>query len=170
MKCVEFRVISFHWSLPLSMYRANRSSKDGIVVALQAVLSHLKHQRTYAHLLFIVFSYAFKTTLPQYHRLNWKLLAQSLSQTTCLWLMDFLIKLMQRVEPYPPHSVPCNPQLTTDKYVNKFPDDTRVEELISKKDESIGTKSSNWKCGAYNNFLLNPTKTKQFIVDFRQTE
>ena len=71
MKCLE-RLVAQHIKacLPASFdphqfaYRANRSTEDAIAITLHSTLSHLEHPGTYARLLFIDYSSAFNTIIP----------------------------------------------------------------------------------------------------------
>ncbi len=91
MKCFE-RLVLRHIKacLPLSLdpyqfaYRANRCTEDAIVIALHTALSHLEHAGNYARLLFIDYSSAFNTIIPDI--LINKLLDLSLDYWTTLYL------------------------------------------------------------------------------------
>ena len=76
-------------------YRANRSTEDAICTVLHATISPLEQQGHYARLLFVDFSSAFNTILP--NRLTEKLLDIGLPATTCCWITDFLSNRVQRV-------------------------------------------------------------------------
>ena len=102
LKCFERLVKSFITSsLPDSLdplqfaYRANRSTEDAIATALHTTLQHVEHEGSYARLLFIDFSSAFNTIIP--NRLLTKLMDLGLSQPICYWIKDFLTERSQRV-------------------------------------------------------------------------
>lgn len=71
MKCFE-RLVAQHIkaSLPRTFdphqfaYRANRSTEDAIKIALHTALSHLEHPGSYVIMLFIDYSSAFNTIIP----------------------------------------------------------------------------------------------------------
>lgn len=58
-------------------------------------LEHLEHRNTYARLLFVGFSSAFNTILP--NKLRNKLLGLGLGTTLCNWILDFLTNRTQYV-------------------------------------------------------------------------
>ena len=102
MKCFEKLVRSqITTSLPTTSdpqqfaYRANRSTEDAIATALHTTLQHVEHQGSYARLLFIDFSSAFNTIIP--NRLLTKLMDLGLSQPICYWIKGFLTERSQRV-------------------------------------------------------------------------
>ena len=67
-------------------YRANRSADDAVNMGLQYILHHLDYPRTYARILFVDFSSAFNTIIPE-------LLHQKLTQ----WIISLLIDRQQHV-------------------------------------------------------------------------
>ena len=88
MKCFERLVMkNIKEALPASLdplqfaYRSNRSTDDTITQALHAVLTHLDKPGTYARMLFIDFSSAFNTIIPQ--QLIEKLLQLGLDTSLC---------------------------------------------------------------------------------------
>uniref|UniRef100_A0AAZ1X6I0 Reverse transcriptase domain-containing protein n=1 Tax=Oreochromis aureus TaxID=47969 RepID=A0AAZ1X6I0_OREAU len=172
-------------------YRANRSTEDAIATTLHTTISHLEVQGRYARLLFVDFSSAFNTILPD--RLIVKLLEIGLPSTTCRWIRDFLSDRVQRVRVGPhlssalslntgsPQGCVLSPLLYTlythdcvsthpDNAVIKFADDTTVVGLISGGDETAYRaevqRLSDWCVD--NNLDLNTTKTKELVVDFRR--
>ncbi len=68
--------------------RSNRSTDDAIATALHPALTHLDKTDTYVRLLFIDFSSAFNTIIPQ--QLIHKLVQLGLNTSLCNWLLDFL--------------------------------------------------------------------------------
>ena len=76
-------------------YTANRSVEDAVSLALHLVLKHLDTPRSYARILFIDYSSAFNTIVPQ--KLFDKLIAMSLDPSLCYWILDFLLERPQVV-------------------------------------------------------------------------
>ncbi|KAI2667379.1 RNA-directed DNA polymerase from mobile element jockey [Labeo rohita] len=138
-------------------YRANRSTDDAISAVLHTVLCHLEHQGSYARLLFLDFSSAFNTVLP--NRLFTKMSDLGLQHNICLWIKDFLTERPQSVRMGPHNSstltistgVPqgcllspflyslysydCIPSYNANIII-KFVDDTTVVGLITGGDKS----------------------------------
>ena len=69
-------------------YRENRSKEDAVPLALHTALTHLQHPNTYVRMLFVDFSSAFNTVLPD--TLALKLHNLGLSTSLCLCIRDFL--------------------------------------------------------------------------------
>ncbi len=102
MKCFERLVMQHIKSVlpPLLdpfqfAYRSNRSTDDAIATALHPALTHLDKTDTYVRLLFIDFSSAFNTIIPQ--QLIHKLVQLGLNTSLCNWLLDFLTGRPQAV-------------------------------------------------------------------------
>ncbi|KAK3560344.1 hypothetical protein QTP86_006429 [Hemibagrus guttatus] len=80
--------------LPLSLdplqfaYRPNRSTDDAITTTLHLSLTPLDNKDTYVRMLFIDFSTAFNTIIPQH--LIEKLTQLNLNTSLCNWILDFL--------------------------------------------------------------------------------
>lgn len=75
-------------------YRANRSTEDAIAAALHTVLSHLEHLGNYVRILFIDYSSAFNTIIPD-------ILVNKLSDLDfppLTWIKDFLNNRPQTVK------------------------------------------------------------------------
>merc|ERR1711895_312881 len=172
-------------------YRANRSTEDAIATALHSTLSHLEKKESYARLLFVDYSSAFNTIIPD--RLVSKLTDLGLSSSLCRWIMDFLSDRPQRVKMgchtssslnlsigspqgcvlspllYSLYTYDC---ISTHPYTSiiKFADDTTVVGLISAGDETEYRREvarlAAW-CRE-NNLELNISKTKELIIDFRR--
>ena len=172
-------------------YRANRSTEDAIATALHSALSHLEQQGGYARLLFVDFSSAFNTILP--NRLVIKLSELGIPHSICSWIKDFLTDRSQRVRVGPhissalslntgaPQGCVLSPLLYTlythdcapahsSNSIVKFADDTTVIGLISGGDESAYRDEVEqlalW-CSE-NNLVLNTAKTKEMIIDYRK--
>ncbi len=172
-------------------YRANRSTEDAIAVALHSVLSHLEQQQSYVRLLFVDYSSAFNTIIPDI--LITKLDTLGLPPLTCAWIKDFLTNRPQSVRLGPhvsstrtlstgsPQGCVLSPLLyclythdcrpTHDNnLIVKFADDAIVVGLITGGDETAYReevqKLAAWCSG--NNLTLNTKKTKEIIVNFRR--
>ena len=197
MKCFE-RLVMQHIksTLPPTLdpyqfaYRANRSTDDAISIALHSALTHLDTRNSYVRMLFIDFSSAFNSIIPQ--QLIQKLDRLGLSTSLCNWLLDFLTGRPQsvRVGGNTSNTIILNtgaPQgcvlspllftlLTHDFFPKhnsnlfiKFADDTTVVGQVTNNDETNyreDVDSLVVQCGD-NNLALNVSKTKELIVDFR---
>ena len=172
-------------------YKANRSVDDAVSLTLHKILQHLETPKSYARILFLDFSSAFNTIVPQ--RLYDKLLNTfCVDQNMCNWVLDFLLNRSQVVRvggltsgklvlnTGAPQGCVLSPLLFTlftndcrsshDSVVLvKFSDDTTVSGLISKSDETAyrGEVEGMVSWCEENNLLLNVTKTKEIVVDFR---
>ncbi|KAK1803292.1 hypothetical protein P4O66_004079 [Electrophorus voltai] len=76
-------------------YRPNRSTDDAISAELQQSLTHLDNKSSYVRMLFIDFSSAFSTVIPQ--QLAKKLSPIGIDSTLCNCLLDFLLDRPQTV-------------------------------------------------------------------------
>ncbi len=191
MKCFERLVMQHIKSvLPPSLdpfqfaYRSNRSTDDA--TALHPALTHLDKKDSYVRMLFIDFSSAFNTIIPQ--QLTHKLVQLGLNTSLCNWLLDFLTGRPQAVRVgtitlntgAPQGCVlspllftllthDCTPSHNSNLFI-KFADDTTVVGLISNRDEtnyrSEVSRLAGW-CRD-NNLSLNVEKTKEIVVDFRR--
>ncbi|KAI5619892.1 hypothetical protein C0J50_20542 [Silurus asotus] len=200
MKCFKMLVMRhIKTKLPPSLdpmqfaYRPNRSTDDAISTTLHLVLTHLDKKDSYVKMLFIDFSSAFNTIIPQH--LIEKLRLLGLNTSLCNWILDFLTERPQSVRignsisstttlsTGAPQGCVLSPLLFTllthdcarmhsSNHINKFADDTTVVGLISKNEESAYREEvqrlTAW-CGA-NNLTLNVDKTKEMVVDFRRTQ
>ncbi|KAI3369607.1 hypothetical protein L3Q82_025325, partial [Scortum barcoo] len=172
-------------------YRSNRSTEDAVSTALHCVLSHLENKNTYARMLFVDFSSAFNTVIPS--KLITKLGDLGISTPLRYWIMDFLTNRPQHVKSghncsstitlntgapqgcvlspflYSLFTHDCRPMYGSNS-ITKFADDITVIGLISDNDESHYRAEvehlATW-C-ADNNLLLNTSKTKELIVDFKE--
>lgn len=199
MKCFE-RILLRHIRglIPTDLdslqfaYRANRSTEDAVSITLHTALTHLQQPNTYARMLFVDFSSAFNTVIPD--KLVLKLHAVGLPVSLCHWIRDFLTSRPQVVRignktssplvlsTGTPQGCVLSPALFTlfthdcaaihpTNTVVKFADDTTVVGLISDNNETHYREEihqlSQW-CSA-NNLVLNTGKTKEVIVDFRRS-
>ena len=174
-------------------YRANRSTEDAVATALHAALSHLEQPGSYVRMLFVDYSSAFNTILPD--RLVDILRDLGFPHNTCKWIKSFLSGRCQRVRvgdhtstalslsTGSPQGCVLSPLLYTlythqyspahrSNTMVKFADDTTVVGLISKGDESayrdevvrLTEKSRE------SNLLLNPSKTLELVIDFSRNK
>lgn len=190
MKCFE-RLVKAHLTstLPTTLdpyqfaYRPKRSTDDAIATALHLCLAHLENKNSHARMLFIDFSSAFNTVIPQ-HLVD-KLSTIGISTSLCNWLLDFLTNRPQTVRvgnnssattiinTGVPQGCVLSPLLFTlmthdccakfeTNHIIKFADDTTVVGLIKDNDDSAYREEVqlliNW-CER-NNLLLNVNKTK----------
>ena len=151
---------STHHSLPASKfaYCPKRPTEDAISNTLHSVITHLDQKDTYARILYVDFSSAFNTNIPQ--KLMKKLLLLSLNTAMCLWIKDFLTERPQSVHvgnntsnsitlsTGSPQGCVLSPLLFTllthdcasrheGNQIIKFADDTTVVGLICRNDESM---------------------------------
>lgn len=102
MKCFECLVMQhIKICLPADLdhlqfaCRTNRCTEDAISTLYHLTLSYLEQKNTYARLLFINFSSAFNTIIPQ--QLVEKLQLQKVDNSTCNWVYNFLIQRQHTV-------------------------------------------------------------------------
>ncbi|CAM4275437.1 unnamed protein product [Leuciscus chuanchicus] len=198
MKCFE-RVVLAHIqsSMPETLdpmqyaYRSNRSTSDIISDALHISLSHLEDKDTYIRMLFIDYSSAFNTVIPQ--KLTHKLFTLGLHPNLCDWLLNFLTGRSQSVRIGNRTSAPIITNMGTpqgcvlspilyslfthdcvashkDNVILKFADDTVVIGRITGRDETAYRRevASLVTWCKDNNLTLNTDKTKEMIVDMRK--
>uniref|UniRef100_A0A672K3U7 Reverse transcriptase domain-containing protein n=1 Tax=Sinocyclocheilus grahami TaxID=75366 RepID=A0A672K3U7_SINGR len=172
-------------------YRANRSVDDAVNMGLHYVLQHLDRPGTYVRILFVDFSSAFNTIIP--NLLLPKLSQLSVPTSVCQWINSFLTDRQQlvRLGKYTsstrtistgaPQGCVLSPLLFS-LYTNdctskdpsvkllKFADDTTLIGLIQDGDESAYRQEVEqlavW-C-SLNNLALNTLKTVEMTVDFRR--
>ncbi|KAK3539910.1 hypothetical protein QTP70_019555 [Hemibagrus guttatus] len=159
MKCFE-RLVMRHikTQLPPSLdplqfvYRPNHSTDDAITTTLHLSLTHLENKDTYVRMLFIDFSSAFNTIIPQH--LIEKLSLLGLNTSLCNW------------------SSATSVTMKSSNHIVKFANDTTVVGLISKNNKSAHREEvqrlTAW-CKA-NSLSLNVDKTKEMVVDFRRAQ
>ncbi|KAL0152069.1 hypothetical protein M9458_052623, partial [Cirrhinus mrigala] len=170
MKCFERLVMhNIKTSLPNTLdplqfaYHPNRSTDDAISSTLHLALTHLENKDSYIRMLFIDFSSAFNTIIPQ--QLINKLNLLGLNTSLCNWILDFLTGRPHTttLSTGAPQGCVLSPLLFTllthdctakfsSNHIIKFADDTTV--------------LAEW-CGA-NNLSLNVSKTKEVVMDFRR--
>ncbi|KAL0147066.1 hypothetical protein M9458_057590, partial [Cirrhinus mrigala] len=172
-------------------YRANRSVDDAVNMALHYILQHLDRTGNYARILFVDFSSAFNTIMPDL--LSDKLTQLSVPTSICQWITSFLTDRQQLVRlgkltsraittsTGAPQGCVLSPLLFS-LYTNdctskdpsvkllKFADNTTVIGLIKDGDESAYRQEVDqlavW-C-SLNNLELNTLKTVEMIIDFRR--
>ncbi|KAK3571326.1 hypothetical protein QTP86_007554 [Hemibagrus guttatus] len=200
MKCFERLVMrQIKDLLPPSLdpmqfaYRPNRSTDDAITTTIHLSLTHLENKDTYVRMLFIDFSSAFNTIIPQH--LPEKLSLLGINTSHCNWILDFLTGRPQSVRignstsstttpnTGAPQGCVLSPLLFTllthdcaamhsSNHIIKFADDMTVVGLISKNDESAYREEVQ-RLTAWckdNNLSLNVEKTKEMVVDFRRAQ
>ncbi len=172
-------------------YKANRSVDDAVNMGLHFILQHLDRPGTYVRILFVDFSSAFNTIIPD--TLQNKLTQLSIPTSVCQWFTSSLTDRQQLVRLGKCSSSTCTistgaPQgcvlspLLFSLYTNdctskdpsvkllKFADDTTLIGLIQDGDESAYRQEVKelavW-C-SLNNLELNTLKTVEMIVDFRR--
>ena len=199
MKCLE-RLVLFHIKPftaphldPLQFaYRANRSVDDAVNLGLHYALDHLDTPGSYVRMLFVDFSAAFNTILPE--RLQWKLSLMGVESSICRWIMDFFSNRQQQVrlgqymsDPqytnigapqgcvlspflYSLYTNDCTSNSSSIKLI-KFADDTTLVGLIKDNDESAYRKEVSHLVGWCddNNLELNQQKTVEMVIDFRRS-
>ncbi len=171
-------------------YRANRSVDDAVNMGLHFILQHLDRPGTYVRILFVNFSSAFNTIIPD--TLQNKLTQLFVPTSICQWITSFLTDRQQLVRlgkfssstrttstgaPQgcvlsPLFSLYTNDRTSKDPSVKllKFADDTTLIGLIQDGDESAYRQEVKelavW-C-SLNNLELNTLKTVEMILDFRR--
>ncbi len=171
--------------------RANRSVDDAVNMGLHFILQRLDRPGTYVRILFVDFSSAFNTIIPD--TLQNKLTQLSIPTSVCQWITSFLTDRQQLVRlgkfssstrttsTGAPQGCVLSPLLFS-LYTNdctskdpsvkllKFADDTTLIGLIQDGDESAYRQEVEqlavW-C-SLNNRELNTLKTVEMIVDFRR--
>ncbi|KAK3547969.1 hypothetical protein QTP70_001637 [Hemibagrus guttatus] len=103
MKCLERLIMrQIKDLLPPSLdpmqfaYRPNRSTDDAISTTLHLSLTHLENKDTYVQMLFIDFSSAFNTIMPQH--MTEKLRLLGINTSLCNWILDFLTGRPQSIQ------------------------------------------------------------------------
>ncbi|XP_059842917.1 uncharacterized protein LOC132403539 [Hypanus sabinus] len=178
-----------HWT-PCSLHTVP-TTQQTLATTLHLALIHLDKKDTYVRMLFIDFSSAFNTIVPQ--KLIGKLSLLGLSTSFRNWILDFRTGRPQSVRiggsisntitlsTGAPQGCVLSPPLFTllthdcttthsSNHIIKFADAMTVVGLISKNDVSAYREEvqrlTDW-CRA-NNLSLNVNKTKEMVVDFRR--
>ncbi|KAK3561274.1 hypothetical protein QTP86_030688, partial [Hemibagrus guttatus] len=107
-------------------YRTNWSTEDAISAALHSALTHLDSKYSYMRMLFLDFSSAFNTIIPQ--QLINKLRHLRLNSPLCNWVLDFLSERPQNVRVSGKHLRHTEHRVATD--------DTTVVGLITNNNEA----------------------------------
>ena len=177
MKCFERLILKYIKDIiPAGLdshqfaYRGNRSTEDAVSIALHGALTHLEHPNTYVRMLFVDFSSAFNTVIPD--KLTLKLHNLGLPASLCYWIGDFLTNRSQVVRigdrtssslilKTGTHRVVCSVQPSTPSVVG----------LISDNDETHYREEIQHLTGwcSESHLLLNNSKTKEVIVDYRKS-
>ncbi|KAI4871900.1 hypothetical protein NFI96_019044 [Prochilodus magdalenae] len=169
-------------------YRKNRSTDDAISSVIHTALTHLEQKDSYVRMLFVDFTSAFNTMIPQ--TLTDKLPSLGLRSSLCNWVLDFLTNRPQSVRIHnltiilstgSPQGCVLSPLLFTlltydcspihpGCHIVKFADDTAVVGCITNSDESGYRREVEHLVGwcRKNNLCINVKKTKEMIVDFRR--
>ncbi|KAI4883582.1 hypothetical protein NFI96_033202, partial [Prochilodus magdalenae] len=195
MKCFE-RLVMRHikGQVPPSLdplqfdYRPNRSTDNAITTTLHLALIHLDNKDTYVRMLFIDFSSAFNTIVPQH--LMRKLNMLGLNTSLRNWVLDRpqSVRISNKISSTTtlstgaPQGCVLSPLLFTlltqgcaakynTNHIVKFADDTSVVGLITKNNETayreeVQRLTDWWRT---NNLSLNVDKTKEMVVDFRRS-
>ncbi|KAK3510757.1 hypothetical protein QTP70_022468 [Hemibagrus guttatus] len=160
-------------------------------MGMHHILQHLDRPGNYARILFVDFSSAFNTIIPDL--LQTKLMKISVPTPICQWITNFLTDRQQQVRfgkltsgsltistgasqgcvlssllfsLYTNDCTATDPSVT----LHKFADDTTVIGLISDVDESVYRQEVEQLAGWFslNNLELNTLKTVEMVVDFRR--
>ncbi len=197
MKCFERLVMQHIKSvLPPSLdpfqfaYRSNRLTDDAIATALHPTLTHLDKKDSYVRLLFIDFSSAFNTIIPQ--QLTHKLVQLGLNTSLCNWLLDFLTGRPQAVRVgintsstitlntgppedvcWAPFSSLCWPTTAHRHTTLTFSLSLRMTwlwcvSLATELRQTTGVRWAAWPGGAVTTISQNVEKMKEIVVDFRR--
>ena len=202
MKCLEHIFLNFVKSLlPPGFdmfqfaYTANRGVEDAISINIHEILAHLETKKSYCRILFIDYSSAFNTIIPQklYNKLVNDL---HFPVDIANWIMDFMLQRPQVVKignnvsetlvlnTGTPQGCVLSPKLyslftydckvisPTHALMVKFADDTTNTGFITDNDETQYREEVNniedW-CDE-NDLEWNVPKTKEMIIDFRRNE
>ncbi|KAK3537259.1 hypothetical protein QTP70_005645 [Hemibagrus guttatus] len=200
MKCFKRLIRDFiTYSLPDTLdplqfaYRPNRSTKDAITHLRHTALSHLDSRKgNYVKMLFVDYSSAFNNRIPSI--LTTKLEILGLSPSLCRWISNFLtdrpqaVQVGKHVSPSltlstgAPQGCVLSPLLyslytydcvatSSPTNIIKFADNTAVVGLINNDETPYLEEIKNLETWCQeNNLLLNVSKTKELIVDFRAGE
>ncbi|KAI3356770.1 hypothetical protein L3Q82_003451 [Scortum barcoo] len=126
----------------------------------KSALTHLQLPNTYVRMLFVDFSSAFNTVIPD--KLILKLHNLGLPSSLCHWIRDFLTNKASGCD--------CSVIHSTNTIV-KFADDTTIVGLISDNDETHYKRGdpAPYSVVFKQQPFLNTSKTKEVIVDYRRS-
>ncbi|KAI4903352.1 hypothetical protein NFI96_000122 [Prochilodus magdalenae] len=165
-------------------YRRNRSTDDAISSVVHTALTHLEQKDSYVRMLFVDFTSAFNTMIPQ--TLTDKLSSLGLRSSLCNWVLDFLTNRPQSVRIHnlsssttilstgSPQGCVLSPSCSRCSHMTahpihsgchivKFADDTAVVGCITNCDESGYRQEVEHLEGwcRKNNLCINIKKTKR---------
>ncbi|KAF7651619.1 hypothetical protein LDENG_00108420 [Lucifuga dentata] len=160
-------------------YKNNRNTSDALNTVSHLILKHLENRMSYVRLLFIDFSSAFNTMLPQV--LLGKLKQMEVNPYIIKWYHSFLVDRQQQVKvnltlsELQTVSVGAPQACTNDcrnqnenNYIIKFSDDTVILSLLEQGSDVSLYKAETEKfvewCDTHN-LLLNVKKTKEMVLD-----
>ena len=172
-------------------YKTKRGVEDAFLVFVNNALKHMESPKTFVRILFIDFSSAFNTIQP--HIMVEKLLSLSVNKNLIAWILDFLTNRTQYVKLNETISNLCklntdasqgcvlSPTLYTlytndyrvkhsDTSLIKFGDDSAFQGLFTNGLDSnyIEEVYRFVKWCEENYLILNVSKTKEMIIDFRR--
>lgn len=172
-------------------YRPKRGVENATLTLLHLLLKHLEGKGHHARLLFIDFSSAFNTMYP--HILIQRLLNHfNLNNNLLGWILDFLTCRTQRVRVNgllseslcssigSPQGCVLSPILFIlytnmcqspfkNRFILKYADDTVIVSLLKEDEEGHGPIVDHFaQWCEESNLILNATKTKDMIIDFRR--
>ncbi|KAL0158529.1 hypothetical protein M9458_046605, partial [Cirrhinus mrigala] len=191
MKSFEKLVLAYLKDITGPLLDPLQSVDDAVNMGLHFILQHLDKSGTYVRILFVDFSSAFNTIIP--NLLLQKLTQLSVPTSICQWITSFLTDRQQLVKLgkfssctrtistgapqgcvlspllFSLYTNDCAPKDPSVKLL-KFADDTTVIGLIQDGDESAyrqEVKELTVWC-SHNNLELNTLKTVEMTVDFRR--
>ena len=172
-------------------YQTNSSVDDTVALGLHYVMKHLEQPSTYARILFVEFSSAFNTIIPV--KLFDKLVSLNVHPAICHWTLNFLLHRPQSVKVNnslskhvilntgAPQGCVLSPFLFTlftndcvsgnqSVRVVKFSDNATVIGCVNNANESVYREEVQRLVDWYKNYnlVLNISKTKEMIIDFRK--
>ena len=197
MKCLERLILRFILKYCGSFidsnqyaYKERRGVDDAVIAFLHNIYEHLDKPKSYVRLIYIDFSSAFNTITP--HLLVHKLIEMGLDSKVTLWIHNFLIGRLQFVKAgnFSSNVVATNvgaPQgcvlspalysLYTSDFVSsssacsilKYADDTVISGYLTDDATEYVSEINRFVEWCDNhNLMLNATKTKEMIIDFRR--
>ncbi|KAI3370599.1 hypothetical protein L3Q82_007167 [Scortum barcoo] len=144
----------------ISIYKENRSTEDAVSIALHTALTHLQLPNTYVRMLFVDFQFSLQHSDP----------GQADTEAPQPGTALIAVPLDQGLPHQQASGGDCSAIHSTNTIV-KFADDTTIVGLISDNDETHYREEiqhlTQW-C-SNNNLVLNTSKTKEVIVDYRRS-